>query len=70
MKMRPLPGLMIPAGARVTLAPGGTHVMLMGLKQPLAAGSSIQLDLKFRKSGERHVEAVVRPAAGSDGAGM
>jgi copper(I)-binding protein len=69
MKMRPLPGLAIPASATVTLAPGGTHVMLMGLKQPLAAGSSIQLDLNFRKSGERRVEATVK-AAGSEGEGM
>ena len=69
MRMRPLPGLAIPAGATVTLAPGGTHVMLMGLKQPLVAGSSIRLDLRFRKSGERHVEAAVRPA-GATGAGF
>ena len=69
MKMRPLQGLMIRAGATVTLAPGGTHVMLMGLKHPLAAGSSIELDLKFRKSGERRVQAMVK-AAGSEGEGM
>jgi len=69
MKMRPLSELHVPEGQSVTLRPGGTHVMVMGLKQPLAAGSSIPLDLKFQKSGELHVEATVK-AAGSQGEGM
>src|SRR6201999_491380 len=33
MKMRPLPGLAIPAGGTVTFTPGGTHIMMTGLKQ-------------------------------------
>ena len=41
--------------------------MLMGLKAPLEAGSTIVLDLRFEKSGERQVTANVRPA---DGAAM
>lgn len=69
MKMRPLSRLDVPAHGQVTLKAGGTHLMVMGLKQPLEAGSSIRLDLKFQKSGERHVEAVVK-AAGSEGEGM
>lgn len=67
MRMRPLPALDVPANATVELKPGGTHVMLMGLKAPLEAGSTILLDLKFEKSGEHHVTANVRPA---DGAAM
>ena len=47
MKMRPLPALALPAGQRVTLQPGGLHLMLMDLKQPLAAGSSLALTLTF-----------------------
>jgi copper(I)-binding protein len=65
MRMRPLQSLDVPAKTTVTLKPGGTHVMLMGLKQPLEAGSAISLDLKFDKSGERHVTASVRPANGN-----
>jgi len=67
MRMRPLAALDVPAKATVELKPGGTHVMLMGLKAPLEAGSTIMLDLKFEKSDERHVTADVRPA---DGAAM
>jgi copper(I)-binding protein len=68
MRMRPLETLDIPANGTVELKPGGTHVMLMELKQPLQAGSALELDLKFEKSGERKVMAEVRPAA--TGAGM
>ncbi|MGN6154119.1 MAG: copper chaperone PCu(A)C [Sphingomicrobium sp.] len=68
MRMRPLQSLEIPANGTVELKPGGTHVMLMGLKQPLQAGSTLELDLKFEKSGERKVSAEVRPAGA--GAGM
>jgi periplasmic copper chaperone A len=68
MRMRPLAALDIPAKGTVELKPGGTHVMLMGLKQPLQAGTTLELDLKFEKSGERRVDAQVRPA--SAGAGL
>jgi copper(I)-binding protein len=62
MRMRPLDALDIPADGTVGLKPGGTHVMLMDLKQPLQAGAALELDLKFEKSGERRVMAEVRPA--------
>ena len=65
-KMRPVEGVPVPAGKRVVLAPKGTHVMLMGLAQPLVAGDSFALTLKFAKAGERTVSVAVR-AAGADG---
>ena len=68
MRMRPLQEVEVPANGAVELKPGGTHVMLMSLKQPLEAGATLELDLKFEKSGERKVTAEVRPA--SAGAGM
>jgi copper(I)-binding protein len=62
-RMRPLPeGLEIAGGASAVFAPGGNHVMLTGLKQPLAAGQTIGLTLRFERSGERQVRAAVRPA--------
>ena len=61
MKMRPLPALDIPAGKPVTLAPGGLHIMLEGLKSPLKEGQSFTLDLDFAKAGARQVS--VRVAA-------
>lgn len=66
MKMRPVAGLDIPAGATVKLAPGGYHVMLMGLKQKLTVGGHMPLTLTFEKAGKVEVEAsVVKPGAGA-----
>lgn len=62
MRMRPLGRLDIPAKSTVALKPGGTHVMLMGLKAPLTAGSTIRLDLKFEHSPDKLVTATVKPA--------
>lgn len=47
MRMRETPGLMLPAGQAVTLAPGSYHIMLTGLKAPLKAGQTIPLHLTF-----------------------
>src|SRR3989442_1741534 len=75
MKMRPLAGLDVPAGEPVTLKPGGAHIMLMGLNQPLQAGQSFPLTLAFEKAGQREVTvAVEKPGAmgpeGHAGAGL
>lgn len=57
MKMRPLAdGLEVPAGAKVELAPGGFHVMLIGLKQPIVEGDKVPLTLTFEKGGDIEVE--------------
>lgn len=60
MRMRELDkGLEIPAGGTVTLAPGGFHVMLMGLKAPLQQGTKVPLTLVFEKAGNIDVELTV-----------
>lgn len=59
MKMRPLPGLDIPAGGTVTLKPDGEHVMLLGLTHPLREGQSFPLTLDFEKAGSRTVTVTV-----------
>ncbi|MEO7401754.1 MAG: copper chaperone PCu(A)C [Polaromonas sp.] len=48
MKMRALPVLDLPAGKAVELKPGGYHLMLMDLKQPLSKGSTVPLTLHFK----------------------
>ena len=48
MTMRALPSLELPAGKAVDLKPGGYHVMLMDLRQPLAVGSKVPLTLLFK----------------------
>lgn len=53
MTMRDLPeGLPIPAGSTVTLAPGGYHLMLMGLTEPLVEGETLDITLRFEQAGE------------------
>ena len=48
MKMRALPVLDLPTGKTIELKPGGYHVMLMDLKQPLLKDSKIPLTLTFK----------------------
>jgi hypothetical protein len=48
VRMTDLPGgLDLPAGGAVEMAPGGFHVMLMGLDGPLAPGDAVPLSLSF-----------------------
>jgi periplasmic copper chaperone A len=66
MKMRAVPAIDLPAGKPVDLKPGGLHVMLMDLKQPLSAGDSVALTLvvegKDKKRETIEVKAAVRGA--------
>lgn len=64
MKMRPLDGLDIPAGGSVALSEGGAHIMLIGLKAPLAADSTVTLTFVFAKAGEMAVELPVHAMGG------
>ena len=66
MAMRMVAAMDVSAGATVSLAPLGSHVMLEGVAQPLRMGETIPLTLNFAKSGKRLVEAKVL-AAGSAG---
>jgi copper(I)-binding protein len=68
MKMRPVSGVDIPPGQAVTLKPGGEHIMLMGLNQPLREGQSFPLTLNFEKAGPRTVTVTVEKA-GAKGPG-
>jgi copper(I)-binding protein len=51
MKMRPSDGVAIAPGATISFAPGGSHIMLTELKQPLAGGQTFPLSLHFEKAG-------------------
>jgi copper(I)-binding protein len=59
MNMRRLTGVALPAGQRVAVAPGGMHMMLVGLKAPLREGQSFPLTLTFAKAGRQTVTVVV-----------
>jgi copper(I)-binding protein len=69
MRMREVEGgIPLPPGDTVKLQPGGFHIMLLGLKQGLAAGSSFPLTLTFEKAGSVQVDVPVE-AMGSMGPG-
>jgi copper(I)-binding protein len=59
MRMRQIDAIDIPAGQTVELKPGGLHLMLTGLKAPLAAGTKVPATLQFEKAGAVAVEFVV-----------
>lgn len=60
MRMRQIEKIEVPAGETVTLKPGGLHVMLIGLKQPLDAGDVVDLTLVFEDGSRSSVQAPVR----------
>jgi len=60
MRMRPQPeGFVIPPRGVLRLAPGGKHLMLMGLAAPLAAGDTVELTLQFAQAGEQVIQVPV-----------
>lgn len=63
-KMRGVTALPIEPGKPVSLAPGGYHMMLMGLNQSLAQGDVFPIVLDFETAG-RVAAAVIVQAAGS-----
>ena len=70
MRMRELTGgLRLPAGKAVALAPGGLHLMLVDLKQPLAAGQVIPVQLRFEHAPPVDLQVRVAPV-GAQGPGM
>lgn len=60
MRMRSVERLALPAGETVTLAPGGLHIMLIGLKGPLKEGETLPLRLVFEKAGTIEVSAAIQ----------
>jgi copper(I)-binding protein len=69
MTMRPVEGgLTIEPGRIIKFAPGGLHLMLVGLSTPLKQGDQVPVSLKFEKAGEItvsfDVQAMGAPAPG------
>jgi len=58
-RMREMHDVAVAPGARVTFSPGGMHVMLVGLKQPLKEGQTFPLALTFEKAGKVDVTVSV-----------
>lgn len=59
MQMREQGQLSLAAGSTTELAPGGMHLMLIGLQQPLQAGSTISVTLTFVGKGKRQTTSMI-----------
>jgi copper(I)-binding protein len=68
MRMRPVPAIDLPPGQEVRFAPGGLHLMLIGLTAPLRQGERVPVTLVLERGGEVQVELSVE-AAGARGPG-
>jgi copper(I)-binding protein len=60
-RMRPVDRLTIQPGQRVTLKPGGLHVMLHGVSSALEVGQQVPLVLHFADGKAIRISAKVRP---------
>ncbi|MGS2742154.1 copper chaperone PCu(A)C [Halomonas sp. LS-001] len=61
MQMRQIETIEIPAGGETTLAPGGLHLMLIGLESPIRKGDNVSLNLTFDNGETLEFSAPVRP---------
>ena len=60
MQMRPFPdGLDVTPSTPIRMAPGGYHIMLMGLKQPLKQGDHVPITFTFAHAAPITAQAVV-----------
>lgn len=59
MTMREVDEITLPAATAVALAPGGLHVMLLDLVEPLEVGDTITVTLTLESAGELVVEVPV-----------
>jgi copper(I)-binding protein len=60
-RMRPHEQLVVAPGTTVKFEPGGLHVMLHDLKQPLTVGQNVPLLITMAGGGTLQVTAAVRP---------
>ncbi len=68
MRMRRMAdGVEIPAGGSIELKPGGMHLMLIDLKQPLTEGSRVPVTLTFKSGATGTVDLPVRGLGASGG---
>lgn len=60
MGMREIGQIVINPGEKVTLEPGGMHIMVMGLKKDLKIEDKVNFNLHFRKAGDIKITADVK----------
>lgn len=60
LRMQRVEAVELPSGEAVEFRPGGRHLMLIDLRQPLRPGMLIELRLHLQRAGEQSVRAEVR----------
>ncbi len=65
MRMEQLQNLSVDAGQSLRLAPGGTHLMLLGLERMPSSGETVRLCLQLATGDEICTVAEVRKTAGA-----
>lgn len=60
MRMRAVDSVPVPPRAEAVFEPGGPHIMLVGIRQALAAGDTVDLTLRLRSGAAVDVRAPVR----------
>jgi copper(I)-binding protein len=59
-------GLVVPAGGSLVLEPGGHHIMLMDLTEPIPAGADVEVVLRAEDGTEVTVVVPARTFAGAE----
>lgn len=59
MSMERISDVILPADQTISLKPQGTHLMIMGLVEPLQEGNTLPLVLTFERAGEKTVHATI-----------
>ncbi|WP_448630431.1 copper chaperone PCu(A)C [Cellulomonas soli] len=59
-------GFTIPAGGELTLEPGGSHIMLMDLVEPVVAGDEVTFTLTFSDDSTLDFTAPAKDYSGAD----
>jgi copper(I)-binding protein len=68
--MQPVEAVAIPPGEDVSFEPGGYHIMLFELTEPLEVDTTIALTLEFELAGEVEIQALVKAFVPEDGMDM
>src|SRR5229473_3256837 len=69
-RMREMRTVDVTPGAKVAFSPGGLHIMVVGLKQPLKEGQTFPLTLTFEKAGKIEVTVPIEKVGAMQGGSM
>ncbi len=61
MRMRQVPKIDLPAGQKTALQPGGFHIMLINLTEPVKEDQHIKIDLTFDDGSTKTIDAIGKP---------